>query len=64
MLIQLMMKALWAVCERDVCSVERVDSSAVGLAAAGTADVLEHCWKSVIADGHFFLCGVNDTTFC
>lgn len=43
MLIQLMMKALWAVCERDVCSVERVDSSAVGLAAAGTADVLEHC---------------------
>lgn len=43
MLIQLMMKALWAVCERYVCSVERVDSSAVGLAAAGTADVLEHC---------------------
>lgn len=43
MLIQLVMMALWAVCERCVCSVEQVDSSAVGLAADGTADVLEHC---------------------
>lgn len=55
MLIQLMVMAMWAVCERYICSVEQVDSSA-GLAADGTTGGLEHCWKLVIV--------LTDNSFC